>query len=173
MRHGGRLGGHRRIRRLRCSLRHPAGLRPRVANAATARGSPPPPGSRAFATPRQRRLIPEDPSKSSAQEFVLIPVSRNAAFTGWSLAFSAFPNNPAHRSVEWRRTIHVCPPKNCTLMPPRQRSEGKAGTDCRSKVVVRLVGDAGAMGNRDGQTAAHPGIRNPGKTVETLGEVMI
>jgi hypothetical protein len=29
------------------------------------------------------------------------------------------------------------------------------------------------MGNGDGQTAAHPGIRNPGKTVETLGEVMI
>ena len=29
------------------------------------------------------------------------------------------------------------------------------------------------MRNGDGQTSAHPGIRNPGKTVETLGEVMI
>ena len=29
------------------------------------------------------------------------------------------------------------------------------------------------MRNGDGQTAAHPGIRNSGKSVETLGEVMI
>ena len=35
------------------------------------------------------------------------------------------------------------------------------------------IGDAGAMRNRDGQTAGHVGIRNPGKRVETLGEVMI
>ena len=29
------------------------------------------------------------------------------------------------------------------------------------------------MRNGDGQTAAYPRIRNPGKTVETLGEVMV
>src|SRR5580658_863144 len=29
------------------------------------------------------------------------------------------------------------------------------------------------MRNGDGQTAAHPGIRNSGKSIETLGEVMI
>jgi hypothetical protein len=32
---------------------------------------------------------------------------------------------------------------------------------------------AGAVRNGDGQTAADPGIRNSGKTIETLGEVMI
>jgi hypothetical protein len=59
------------------------------------------------------------------------------------------------------------------LTPPRKRSEGETTTDCRSKVVVVEIGDAGAMRNGDGQTAAHVGIRNSGKTVETLGEVMI
>ena len=54
-----------------------------------------------------------------------------------------------------------------------KRSERETTTDCRSKVVVAEIGDAGAMRNGDGQTAAHPGIRNSGKTVETLGEVMI
>src|ERR1700678_1962951 len=55
----------------------------------------------------------------------------------------------------------------------RRRSEGETATDCRSKVVVVVIGDAGAMRNGDGQTAAHVRICNSGKTVETLGEVMI
>jgi len=38
---------------------------------------------------------------------------------------------------------------------------------------VVVIGDAGAMRNGDGQTAAHVGIRNSGKTVETLSEVMV
>ena len=42
-----------------------------------------------------------------------------------------------------------------------------------AKLLLWLIGDAGAMRNGDGQTAAHVGIRNSGKTVETLGEVMI
>src|ERR1035438_8595653 len=58
-------------------------------------------------------------------------------------------------------------------LPPRKRSEGETTTDCRSKVVVGVIGDAGAMRNGDGQTAAHVGICNSGKRVETLGEVMI
>src|SRR5271169_6183592 len=57
--------------------------------------------------------------------------------------------------------------------PSRKRSEGETTTDCRSSVVVVDVGDAGAMRNGDGQTAAHVGVRNSGKTVETLGEAMI
>ena len=57
--------------------------------------------------------------------------------------------------------------------PPRKRSEGETTTDGRSKVVVVEIGDAGAMRNGDGQTAGHEGIRNPGKTVETFGEVVI
>src|SRR5271170_3636643 len=54
-----------------------------------------------------------------------------------------------------------------------KRSEGETTTDCGSKVVGVVIGDAGTMRNGDGQTAAHPGIRNSGKAVETLGEVMI
>jgi hypothetical protein len=38
----------------------------------------------------------------------------------------------------------------CRLSPPT-RSEGETTTDCRSKVVVVFVGDAGAMRNGDGQ----------------------
>ena len=60
-----------------------------------------------------------------------------------------------------------------TLSPPRKRSEGETNTDHRSNVVVVEIGDAGAMRNGDGQTAAHDGIRNSGENVETLGEVMI
>src|SRR5271170_5539193 len=52
-------------------------------------------------------------------------------------------------------------------------SEGETTTNRRSKVVVVGIGDAGAMRNGDGQTATHIGIRNSGKRVETLGEVMI
>src|SRR5580692_7006617 len=59
------------------------------------------------------------------------------------------------------------------LGPPRKRSEGETTTDCRSSVVVGVIGDAGSMWNGDGQTAGHPGIRNSGISVETLGEVMI
>src|SRR6202050_1114926 len=56
---------------------------------------------------------------------------------------------------------------------PTVCSEGETATDCRSKVAVVVIGDARAMRNGDGQTAAHIGIRNSGKSVETLGEVMI
>src|SRR5271167_262425 len=55
----------------------------------------------------------------------------------------------------------------------RKRSEGESTPNRWSKVVVGLIGDARPMRNGDGQTAAHPGIRNSGITVETLGEVMI
>src|SRR6202035_3888054 len=55
----------------------------------------------------------------------------------------------------------------------RKRSECETTTDRWSKVVVRVIGDAGAMRNRNGESAAYPGICNSGKTVETLGEVMI
>ena len=47
----------------------------------------------------------------------------------------------------------------------RKRSEREANTHRRSKVVVGEKGDAGAMRNGDGQTAAHPRIGNSGKTV--------
>jgi hypothetical protein len=40
-------------------------------------------------------------------------------------------------------------------------------------LAVVVIGDAAAMRNGDGQTVAHVGIRNSGKSVETLGEVMI
>src|SRR6202043_1063969 len=46
-------------------------------------------------------------------------------------------------------------------------------THCRSNVVVVVIGDAGAVRNGDGQTAADVGIRNAGIGIETLGEVMI
>src|ERR1700722_12050609 len=59
------------------------------------------------------------------------------------------------------------------LGPPRKRSERETNTGCRSKVAVVPVRDAGAMRNRDAQTAAHPGIGNSGETVQALGEVMI
>src|SRR5277367_1380797 len=59
------------------------------------------------------------------------------------------------------------------MVEPRERLEGETTTDYRSKVAVVVVGDAGAMRNGDGQTAAHIGIRNSGKSVESLGEVMI
>ena len=55
----------------------------------------------------------------------------------------------------------------------RKPSERETNTGCRSKVAVVPVGDAGAMRNRDAQTAAHPGIGNSGETVQALGEVMI
>src|SRR5208337_426156 len=56
---------------------------------------------------------------------------------------------------------------------PRIRSESETTTDCRSKVVVVVIGHAGAVRNGNGQTTAHPGICNSRKTVETLGEVII
>src|SRR6202043_2874383 len=52
-------------------------------------------------------------------------------------------------------------------------SEGETTTNCRSKVVVVVIRDAGAVRNGDGQTAADVGIRNAGIGVETFGEVMI
>ena len=57
--------------------------------------------------------------------------------------------------------------------PPWKRSEGEPTTDSRSKVVVGVVGDARGMRDRDGESSGYPGICNSGKTVETLGEVMI
>src|SRR6202050_1991890 len=59
------------------------------------------------------------------------------------------------------------------LSPPRKRLEAETGTECRSKVAVVEIGDAGAMRNGDGQTAGHVRIRKSGRTVETLGEVVI
>src|ERR1700735_935310 len=59
------------------------------------------------------------------------------------------------------------------LSRPRKPSEGETTTDCRSKVAVVEIGDAGAVRNGDGQTAGHEGIRKSCKTVEALGEVMI
>ena len=41
------------------------------------------------------------------------------------------------------------------LAEPRMRSEGETTTYCRSTVVVGVIGDAGAMRNGDGETAAH------------------
>src|ERR1700728_4756394 len=55
----------------------------------------------------------------------------------------------------------------------RKRSENETTTDRRSKVVVGLIRDAGTMRDGDGQTTLNVGVRNSGKTVETLGEVMI
>ena len=65
-------------------------------------------------------------------------------------------------------------PEDCALSPASViGSEGEAAPDCWSKVVVGVIGDAGAMRNGDSQTAAHEGICNSGKRVETLGEVMV
>ena len=69
--------------------------------------------------------------------------------------------------------LPVLRPRSVSTEPARKRSEAETTTDCRSKVVVGVIGNAGAMRNGDGQTAADPGIRNSGKTVETFGEVMI
>jgi hypothetical protein len=54
-----------------------------------------------------------------------------------------------------------------------KRSEGETSTDCRSNVVVVVIGDAGAVRNGDGETTADVGIRNADISVERLGEVMI
>jgi len=54
-----------------------------------------------------------------------------------------------------------------------KRSERETTTNGRSKVVVVVIGDAGAVWNGDGETAAHVGVRNAGKNVEAPGEVMI
>src|SRR6202042_3181760 len=54
-----------------------------------------------------------------------------------------------------------------------KRSERETSANHRSSVVLVQVRDAGAVRNSDGHTAAHVGIRNSGKNVETLGEVMI
>src|SRR4029077_3447824 len=43
----------------------------------------------------------------------------------------------------------------------------------RSNVFVVVIGDAGAVRNGDGRTAANVGIRNSGINVQALGEVMI
>src|ERR1700684_603937 len=59
------------------------------------------------------------------------------------------------------------------LSPPRKRLEAETTTEHRSKVAVVEIGDAGAMRNGDGQTAGHEGICKSGKSVETLGEVMV
>src|SRR5271155_3884080 len=56
---------------------------------------------------------------------------------------------------------------------PGNRSEGEARANCRCGVVLVDIGDAGAVRNGDGQTAADVGIRNAGVSIETLGEVMI
>jgi hypothetical protein len=60
-----------------------------------------------------------------------------------------------------------------TAPAAQKRSESETNPDYGSKVVVAEIGDAGFMRNGDGQTAVHPGIRNPGKAVETFGEVMV
>src|SRR5208282_685192 len=65
------------------------------------------------------------------------------------------------------------PPLQSRLKGRGERSEGETSTDCRSNVVVVVIGDAGLVRNGDGQTAADVGIRNAGINVETLGEVMI
>src|SRR6202041_3050466 len=52
-------------------------------------------------------------------------------------------------------------------------SERETTANCRCSVVLIEIGDAGAVRNGDGQTAAHVGIRNSGISVETLGEMMI
>src|ERR1700688_1451557 len=76
----------------------------------------------------------------------------------------------SHRTAEFALSdTHVSPGAS----PPRKRSEGETTTDRRSKVAVVVIGNAGAVRNGDGQTAVHVGIRNSGKSVETLGEVMI
>src|SRR5271170_2729966 len=82
-----------------------------------------------------------------------------------------------------QRVPHPLQSENAKGRPPSKvfvdrrmrhpRSEGETTTDCRTKVAVVVIGDAGAMRNGDGQTAAHVGIRKSGKSVETLGEVMI
>jgi len=64
-------------------------------------------------------------------------------------------------------------PPLATTTPLRKSLERGRPPNCGSKVVVVLIGNARSMRNRDGQTAAHVGIRNSGITVETLGEVMI
>ena len=86
------------------------------------------------------------------------------------------------RFLRWPRNVSIRPAARfwCTttqglsrLTPTRKRSEGETPPDCRSKVVVIDVRDAGAMRNGDGQTATHVRVRKSRKTVEALGEVMI
>ena len=62
---------------------------------------------------------------------------------------------------------------NLVAAVPFGGSKAETSTDRRSKVAVVEIGDARAMRNGDGQTAGHVGIRESGKSVETLGEVMI
>src|SRR3984885_13599731 len=77
-----------------------------------------------------------------------------------------FPNPP-------RGLDEPQPMLGSRLSRPRKPSEGETTTDCRSKVAVVEIGDARAVRNGDGQTAGHEGICKSGKSVETLGEVMI
>src|SRR5271168_2218170 len=77
------------------------------------------------------------------------------------------------RKTHPQKTTTGHPESFSRATPGRPRSEGEASTDCRSRVAIVEIGDAGAMRNGDGQTAAHVGIRIPGKSVETLGEVII
>src|ERR1700722_14142990 len=58
--------------------------------------------------------------------------------------------------------------RNCIVL-----SEREPTTDRRSIVAVVEIRDAGAMRNGDGQTAGHKGIRQSGKTIEALGEMVI
>src|SRR5580700_232986 len=89
----------------------------------------------------------------------------NIAF--WSLLRARFPRSGLSALGTPRRL------RSLRHSSPRKRSEGETSPDRRSKVVVIVIGDTGTMRNGDGQTAGHVGIRNSGKTVETLGEVMI
>src|SRR5579863_359123 len=69
------------------------------------------------------------------------------AFSGPYPKGTAFVNLPGHR-------------------PVGPGSEGETGTHRRSDVAVVVVGDAGTVRNRDGQTAADVGICNAGIGVE-------
>src|SRR5579862_6706412 len=83
------------------------------------------------------------------------------------------------RMESWRlRTRHnifheLRPTSGSHYSPTLKRSESEPATDRRGKVVIGAIRNAGAMRNGDGQTAGHPGIRNPGKSIEALREVMI
>lgn len=78
----------------------------------------------------------------------------------------AFPPNRDGTAVGWGTLAELLVRANSERRPHRgwrRWSEGKAAADGWSDVVVGVIGDAGAVGNGDAQSAGHVGICHAGK----------
>src|SRR5882762_5860005 len=106
-------------------------------------------------------------------EHLAIQRRRGAGLRGTQLLVDRTQQRPPQIHIETRLMEITAHMRSENRRGRGKRSEGEATAYCRSKVAVVVIGDAGAVRNGDGQTAAHVGIRNPGISVETLGEVTI